>query len=590
MKSHRLSLRLVAAAGAAAVIMWCDAPSPGFRGEGEAVAAPAPAAVSGSWVRTGGPLGGLGYDIRMQPDNPDIMYVTDAFAGVHKSTDGGVTWTVAGNGIDARAGPSNDAIPVFCLTMDPNNYNTLWIGMTGIRGVYRSTDAGANWVRKDTGIIEDNGLTIRGISVKPGDSNTVFVAGEVASYVWNGGTAVPGREFDKVQGVIYRSTNAGQNWSEVWRGDNLARYILFDSSNANIVYASTGLFDREAKNSNPGTNAPGGVGVLKSSDGGSSWTALTAGLGNLYIDSLFIHPTNSQILLAGAANNAYPTNGGIYLVDQRRRKLDPRRQCERSPGGGVLMTSPNRAYAASASQFFRSIDAGLSWTLLNTGGGWGPPGIRPGFPIDLQVDPRDPQRIFVNNYGGGNFLVARWRRFRGRRRATGYTGADLTDVFVDPAITPAAVYAIGLQWAGQERGTGEQTWTRHQPAERSGDRRGRAHRRGSLNPDNILMSSAHWGWTFRSTNRGVSGALVTNFADELAALSCPTPTRDSRACRRSRSRHRCRRPCTAASACGGAPPKCRRRCATPPSSPASSRRKTAAPRGRDTTTRYSAAA
>ena len=32
-----------------------------------------------TWVRLGGPLGGLGYDIRMRPDNPDLMYVTDAW-------------------------------------------------------------------------------------------------------------------------------------------------------------------------------------------------------------------------------------------------------------------------------------------------------------------------------------------------------------------------------------------------------------------------------------------------------------------------------------------------------------------------------
>lgn len=38
------------------------------------------------WLRTGGPLGGLGYDIRMRPDNPDVMYVTDAYAGVHGIT------------------------------------------------------------------------------------------------------------------------------------------------------------------------------------------------------------------------------------------------------------------------------------------------------------------------------------------------------------------------------------------------------------------------------------------------------------------------------------------------------------------------
>ena len=43
------------------------------------------------WVRTGGPPGGLGYDIRYRPDEPNTWYVTDNFAGVHISTDNGRT-------------------------------------------------------------------------------------------------------------------------------------------------------------------------------------------------------------------------------------------------------------------------------------------------------------------------------------------------------------------------------------------------------------------------------------------------------------------------------------------------------------------
>ncbi len=54
-----------------------------------------PAYMQEPWVQLGGPPGGLGYDIRMQPDNPDIMYVTDAGGGVFKSTDGGQNWVLA---------------------------------------------------------------------------------------------------------------------------------------------------------------------------------------------------------------------------------------------------------------------------------------------------------------------------------------------------------------------------------------------------------------------------------------------------------------------------------------------------------------
>jgi hypothetical protein len=99
-----------------------------------------PAYQAGTWLRLGGPPGGLGYDIRMQPDNPDIMYVTDANAGVHKSVDGGLTWFVANTGISAdKAG----IVTIFCLTIDPHDYNTVWAGTQAGGHIYRSTDTGA---------------------------------------------------------------------------------------------------------------------------------------------------------------------------------------------------------------------------------------------------------------------------------------------------------------------------------------------------------------------------------------------------------------------------------------------------------------
>jgi hypothetical protein len=511
--------RLAAAIGLAAMtLLW-----PGWRlglnrdGEAGAVEASATAAaLTGTWVKTGGPLGGLGYDIRVQPDNPDIMYVTDAFAGVFKSTNGGATWTSLNAGIDARTGPSNDAIPVFCLTIDPNNYNTLWIGMKELRGVYKSTDAGATWVRKDTGIVESNGLTIRGIGVKPGDSNTVFAAGEVSSQIWNHGTQLIGRQFDLVQGVIYRSTNGGQTWSEAWRGDNLARYVLFDPTNTSTIYVSTGLFDREAKNSNPSTGAPGGVGVLKSPDGGSTWTALTSGLGNLYIGSLFMSPANPQMLLAAAGNFAYPTGGGIYRTTNGGATWQLVGATTHMEAVEYSTGTPTTAYAASdsPSRFYKSTDSGATWTQVNTSGNWGPAGVRAGVPIDLLVDPRNAQRVFTNNYGGGNFLSAdggqTWTT-----ASTGYTGADVKDVAVDPG-NPSKVYAM-VRVGPFTSGDGGGTWNginTSAPEVSEGARL-------ALDPSNastVLMSNADQGLTYRSTNKGTSWTQVTNFLSELSAL------------------------------------------------------------------------
>ncbi|MBT8197103.1 MAG: hypothetical protein KJO84_01250, partial [Acidimicrobiia bacterium] len=65
------------------------------------------------WTRTGGPIGGLGYDVRMRPDDPDTMLVTDAGTGMFMSTDAGSTWFPVNDGITTRTGPTGDAIPVF---------------------------------------------------------------------------------------------------------------------------------------------------------------------------------------------------------------------------------------------------------------------------------------------------------------------------------------------------------------------------------------------------------------------------------------------------------------------------------------------
>ena len=395
------------------------------------------------WVRLGGPLGGLGYDIRMDPRNPDVMYVTDAYAGVFKSVDSGKTWFPSNNGIDMKQGFSGDAVPVFCLTIDPNHPDTVWIGLQELGGVYRSDDAGETWTLKVNGIKEKSGFTVRGISVEPGNSAVVYAAGEISSWLWNR-IEVPGLAFDRVMGVVYRSDNGGDSWREIWRGNNLARYVLIDPRDVNNIYLSTGLFDREAANSNPETFDPGGEGVLHSIDGGEIWEHVNNGLGNLYVGSLYMHPENSQILLAATGNNAYPDGGGVYLTTNGGASWEHKAGTHLS-SVEIAESDPDIMYAGGAYEFYGSRNGGESWLKLHheegEHEGWGVPGIRSGFPIDFQIDPRDPFRIFVNNYGGGNFLSEdggnTWVS-----ASDGYTGADIKGIAVDP-LNPSVVYANG---------------------------------------------------------------------------------------------------------------------------------------------------
>jgi len=398
-----------------------------------------------TWVRLGGPLGGIGYDIKMNPTDPDVMYVTDAFSGIHKSIDGGKTWFPINNGIDIRAGESRDSIPVFCVTIDPNNSDVVWIGLQNTGAIYKSTDAGNTWVKKISGIVESNGFTVRGISIEPGNSDIVYAAGEINSTLWSG-QYKSFQGFDFVKGVVYKSIDGGGNWKPIWRGDNLARYILINPDDPNILYISTGIFDRYAANSDPANGVAGGTGIFKSVDGGATWNPINNGLKNLYVGSLYISPVDSNTLLAGTGYAmSDDEGGGIYRSTDGGLNWQYMGGSPRVVSVEISTANPQIAYAADVahSNFFRSDDAGLTWIDLSGNGeeGWGPKDIFVGFPIDLQVDPRDPMRIFVNNYGGGNFLSEdggiTWSP-----SSTGYTGAQIHDSAVDLK-NEAIVYVTG---------------------------------------------------------------------------------------------------------------------------------------------------
>jgi len=447
------ALGFIADRGAALVVdrlEWTSGPD-----TPEPPAADAPPPGELEWIRTGGPLGGLGYDVRMRPDDPDTMLVTDAFAGVFASTDGGANWEPSNDGITVRTGATGDSIPVFCLTIDPHDPDVVWAGAQYLRGIFRSNDGGRTWQEMDRGVVEQEGITFRGFTVDPGDSEVVYAAAEISS--WAGGREPrEGREFDMVSGVVYRSTDRGENWTPIWRGDDLARYVWVDPTDSNILYVSTGIFDREAANSDPERRIPGGVGVVKSTDGGRTWSEANRGLGNLYVGSLFMHPEDPDVLLAGTGNNQYWEGNGAYLTTDGASSWERTLSGETITSVEFALSDPDVAYAASPESVYRSDDRGHTWTRVAGGeNGWGPPGVRAGFPIDLQVDPRDPDRLFVNNYGGGNFVSADGGR-TWEAASRGYTGAQVRDIAVDPT-APGRVFVAARSGIFTTRDGGE-TW------------------------------------------------------------------------------------------------------------------------------------
>ena len=448
------------------------------------------------WVKTGGPSGGLGYDVRIHPLDKNIMFVTDNPSGVNKSYDSGNTWVQRNTGITSRSGGSLDGIPIFCLTIDPNNPDIVWVGTQFMRGIFKSTDGGETWVKKDNGIAEFWEITFRGFAVHPRNSNIVFAGAEID-------IGIRGVEFSKTKGKIYKTEDGGENWRCVWEGDNLARFIIFDPTNPDTLYASTGIFDREAYNEI-------GVGVLKSTDGGETWRQINNGIDNLFIGFLEMHPTNPQILFAAAGMVVAEREGNFGGVYRTTDGGDHWTQVLSSDYRvySVVTISPSNPdviYAGSITAFYRSDDGGNTWQRFWKPREhlWGSPGITAGTPISAVVAPDDPMTVFVNNYNGGVFKstdgAETWTN-----SSEGYTGAAMRDIAID-ADNPLIVYVAGRSGLFRSFESGR-TWAGLAFGPASNEPYTVA-----LSPDNsqeLLSATDHDGTIIKSTDGGKSWRQV----------------------------------------------------------------------------------
>jgi len=452
------------------------------------------------WERTGGPSGGLGYDVRIHPINHNVMFVTDNPSGVNKSYDGGDTWVQRNISITTRTGPSMDEIPIFSLTIDPSNPNIVWAGTQNAKGIYRSSDGGETWQKRDNGVTEGNEISFRNFGIHPTNSNIVFGGAEIR-------TGRLGESFDQTRGVIYKTTDGGLNWRLVWVGDNLVRFVLFDYTNPQIMYASTGIFDREAWEDQPDHGV--GVGVLKSEDGGENWFPINNGIpdeeGSRFVGFLEMHPEDPQILFAASGNNTWG-DGGVF------RTTDGGLNWTEVISDGIFTmvtfspSDPDVVYAGSGFAVYRSDDGGDHWQKFwkPTEWTWGPPGIRAGVPIGAVVDPDDPMTIFINNYQGGNFKSTdggqTWMN-----ASKGYTGAKMGDIAINPNIS-AIVYAIGR--SGPFRSSnGGTDWAglAYSPAKFP---EWYAVALKPNNPQEVLISDELGGVILKSTNGGTSWVTV----------------------------------------------------------------------------------
>ena len=211
-------------------------------------------------------------------------------------------------------------------------------------------------------------------------------------------------------GGVWKTTNGGTSWIPLTDGEvSLAiGAIAIDPSNHNIIYVGTG----EDNNNADGYT---GAGILKSTDGGTTWTNLPgpfvgpfdSATGGGSIGSLAVNPSNGQILLAGVTLSGAD---GVY------RSIDGGSTWTLALGGSgfpatsVLFdpTNGNNAYAAIGYPGGSLSNGVYASTTGGTAGSWNAQltGSASAGRVALAIAPSSPTTLYAafENVNDGSLL------------------------------------------------------------------------------------------------------------------------------------------------------------------------------------------
>ena len=160
--------------------------------------------------------------------------------GILKTTDGGVTWQTTGLSNEVK-----EQVVVARIIAHPSNSTTLWTATN--KGIYKSTDAGATWSKKQGGAFID-------MKMKPGDVTILYASTSVF------GTPYP---------QIYKSIDSGENWSIVkqFTFEEYRIDLAVTPADPTVVYAVVTMTDYSGGYTDYGAL----YGIFKSTDSGTTF-------------------------------------------------------------------------------------------------------------------------------------------------------------------------------------------------------------------------------------------------------------------------------------------------------------------------------
>ncbi len=362
--------------------------------------------------------------IAASESHPEVAYVgfrglqldegkENLFNGIAKTTDGGHMWKIVfkesnqpaanltGTWIEQRATQNGISIwfdSPYSLGVAPTNPDVAYA--SDLFRTYRTLDGGASWQEMNSRPLSDGSWTSRGLDVTtnygvqfdPFDSRHIFI--------------------DNTDMGLFQSTNGGQSWRstsegvpEDWR--NTTYWLAFDPAVRGLVWgAFSGAHDlpRPKMWRNSGTrHFTGGVAV--STDGGNHWQPSNAGLPVDSITHILLDhssPAGSRTLYACAfGRGVYKStdnghswtqkNNGIAGDEPFAWRITP------SQDGSLYLVVARRSEGKDHSELgagglYRSTDKAEHWLRIDL-----PTGVTG--PTGLEIDPRNPQRLYLTAWG-----------------------------------------------------------------------------------------------------------------------------------------------------------------------------------------------
>ena len=277
--------------------------------------------------------------------------------GILKSTDDGNTWAATGLSFT-----TDQKVTINEILIDPNNASIM-VAATS-EGIYKSSDAGVNWVLNTI----DN-FNYIDLDFRPGDFSTIYAS---TKEYWN-------------DSKIYKSTDSGDNWSEVLSVTAGGRIQLaVSANNPSIVYALAA------------NNSSGLKGIYKSINSGNLFSIVYAGsdddslinntnhgLLNYFCDGsgsnegqgsydlcLAADPNNANIIFLGGVNTWKSSDGGISWNNSNMWNSGSYHNSCGSPEVHadkhylIFQNGSSTLFECNDGGIYKTINSGANWTDL----------------------------------------------------------------------------------------------------------------------------------------------------------------------------------------------------------------------------------